>query len=116
MSIIRSGFAIEGVRLFCEESKTSNFDVVSRWQRFHRCTDIHEALAVLEGLCLEYHPTKAHAKRLVLEARRNKRHQFPSLAAWERRVIECARRRSEGLVPFLCGSKHSVEDWRLEIA
>lgn len=66
---------------------------------------------VFEGLCLELDPTRAHAKRLVLEARRIRRSQFTNLAAWERRVIECARRRAEGLRPVMCGRKGAVETW-----
>ena len=110
MATIRSGFCIEGTRLFCEESEGS-FLIASRWQRFHKTGDVHEALAVFEGLCLEDSPTKAHAKRLVQEARRNIRSRFSGNAAWERRVIECARRRSEGLRPVICGSKGSIESW-----
>lgn len=110
MTTIRSGFSIAGVRLVCDEVG-NQFLVQSRWQRFHKTDDIHEALAVFEGLCLEEHPTKKHTKRLVTEARRNIRTRFASNAGWERRVIECARRRSEGLVPVICGSKGSVEKW-----
>lgn len=110
MEVIRSGFCIEGVRLFCHQ-EGGVFVVSSRWQRFHSVSDIHEALLVFEGLCLEEWPTKAHTKRLVLEARRNRRACFVSLAGWERRVIECARRRAEGLTPVICGSKGAVEKW-----
>lgn len=110
MPTIRSGFSIEGVRLECNEQGAA-FVVQSRWQRFHRTADIHEALVVFEGLCLEEHPTKAHTKRLVIEARRNRRTRFSTNAAWERRVLECARRRSEGLVPVICGSKGAIEKW-----
>lgn len=85
--------------------------VRSRWQKFHATPDIHEALAVFEGLCLEHLPSKAQARFLVTEARRNVRPRFRSNAAWERRVIECARRRSEGLRPVICGSKGAVEAW-----
>lgn len=109
--IIRSSFSIDGVKLVCE-AENGEFLVYSRWQRFYRSRSIDEALTVFEGLCQETLPTKAHTKRLMTEMRRNRRHQFVSGAAWERRVIECARRRAEGLVPRLCGSKGSVEDWR----
>lgn len=108
---IRSSFSLEGVRLTCDRIGDS-FVVQSRWQRFHKTPDIHEALVVFEGLCLEELPGRDHTKRLVREARRNKRSQFTSLAAWERRVIECARRRAEGLVPVICGRKSAVELWR----
>lgn len=110
MTTIRSSFTPGGVRMFCEDSD-GVFNVQTRWQRLHRTADIHEALAVFEGLCLEDNPSKAHAKRLVLEARRNIRTRFSSNAAWERRVIECARRRAEHLVPVICGSKGAVEKW-----
>lgn len=52
MEIIRSGYSIAGQRLFCEH-KNEQFRVISRWQTFHRTPDIHEALAIFEGLCLE---------------------------------------------------------------
>lgn len=107
---IRSGFSLEGVRLTCDQIGDV-FVVQSRWQRFHKTPDIHEALVVFEGLCLEELPGRDHTKRLVHEARRNKRSQFTCPAAWERRVIECARRRAEGLAPIICGSKGSVEKW-----
>lgn len=110
METIRSNYSIEGVRLFCL-TRGAEFEVSSRWQTFHRSTDIHEALAVFEGLCFEDWPTKRHTKWLVREARRNRRNRFTSNAAWEARVIECARRRSEGLVPVICGSKGSLENW-----
>lgn len=112
MGTIRSGFPVEGPRLFCEEVAGGGFEVISRWQTFHKTRDIHEALAVFEGLCLEEHPTRAHAGRLVHEARRNRRNRFTNNAAWESRVIECARRRAEGLVPVICGSKGAVERWQ----
>ena len=94
MVTIRSGFSCEGPRLFCEETE-GGFEVISRYQRFHKTADIYEALVVFEGLCLEDLPTRNHAKRLVLEARRNRRHRFTDNTAWEKRVIECARRRAE---------------------
>lgn len=110
MGTIRSGFPVEGPRLFCDEIE-DGFEVVSRYQRFHKCRDLYEALAVFEGLCLEVHPSREHAKRLVLEARRLRRTRFFNNATWERRVIECARRRAEGLRPVICGSKGAVEVW-----
>jgi len=107
---IRSSFSAGGVRLFCE-AIGGQFVVYSRWQQFHRTEDIHEALAVFEGLCFEKYPSKAHARHLVREARRNNRLRSTSNAAWEWRVIRCAWRRSSGLVPKICGSKASVEVW-----
>ncbi len=111
MSTLRSGYAINGQRMFCDERPDGKFQVASRYQRFHKTADLDEALVVFEGLCLEEAPTREHAQRLVLEARRNRRSRFTSLAAWERRVLECARRRAEGLVPRIMGSKGSVEAW-----
>lgn len=110
MPTIRSGFSINGTRMFCEEV-SDGFEVVSRYQRFHKTKDIHEALAVFEGLCLEDAPTRAHARYLTIESRRNIRTRFFVPALWEKRVIECARRRSEGLRPVTCGSKGAVEKW-----
>lgn len=107
---IRSSFTVDGVRLFCD-SESDSFIVQSRHQIFHRTEDIDEALVVFEGLCLEDGPTRTHARRLIAESRRNKRHTMTSLAAWERTVIEHARRRSEGLRPVICGSKGSVTKW-----
>lgn len=110
MEIIRSGFSVEGVRLMCE-CRDGSFIVESRWQSFHASRCIHEALVVFEGLCLEDYPTKQHAVLLVREARRIRRSRMTSNAAWERRVIECARRRAEGLRVVIGGSKGGVEAW-----
>lgn len=110
METIRTGYCIAGTRMLCQYGN-DRFVVQSRWQVFHRTADIHEALAVFEGLCLEEHPTKRHTRFLVREARRNRRSRFRSNATWERRVIECARRRGEGLMPVICGSKGAIEHW-----
>ena len=112
---IRSSYTIDGVRLFCDaidSAQRTVFEVRSRWQWFHRSASIHEALAVFEGLCFEDGPTRRHAKNLVIEARRNRINRFTSRAAWERRVIECARRRSDGLVPVIGGSHGAIEIWK----
>lgn len=110
METIRSSYSIEGVKLFCNYIN-GVFVVESRWQRFHSTADINEALAVFEGLCMEELPTKQQAKYLILEARRNHRNMFVSLAAWEKRVIECALRRCDGLALTISGSKGAVEVW-----
>lgn len=108
---IRSGFPVEGPRLFVEEMDNGVFEVASRWQRFHKTDNLDEALVVFEGLCLEINPGRTHARNLVHEARRLRKSRFAIPAQWERRVIECARRRSEGLVPVICGSKGALEHW-----
>lgn len=112
MEIIRSSWSIEGVALFCHFNEAKRqFEVSSRWQHFWTSQDIYEALVVFDGLCMELYPTKEHTKRLIKEARRNLRRRFTCINQWHARVIECALRRSEGLVPRICGSKGSIEAW-----
>ena len=108
--IIRSGFPIEGPRLFCEFNGRF-FLVQSRFQRYHKTPDIHEALVVFEGLCQVEFPMRRHAKSLIVEARRNQRFRFVNICEWEKRVLECAKRRDEGFRPLICGSKCSLEKW-----
>lgn len=89
---VRSGFSIDGVRLFCAPSRTNEdqFEVFSRWQRFHRCKDIDEALTVFEGLCQSESPNRAHARRLITAVRTIKKDRYNTLAQWERAVIVTA--------------------------
>jgi hypothetical protein len=112
METIRSSWSIEGEPMFCEYNEAKKqFEVSSRWLNFFKTPDIYVALVIFDGLCMEDYPTKEHTKRLVHEARRNKRQRFSSNMGWHSRVIECALRRAEGLVPRICGSKGSVEKW-----
>jgi hypothetical protein len=111
MSVIRSSYSVCGTYLECAEQKDGRFFVQSRWDIFHRTSDIHEALAVFEGLCFEDGPSKAHAKRLANEARRIKRNDSASPAGWEWDVIKSARKRAEGMRPVICGSKGSTVKW-----
>lgn len=108
--LIRSSFSLNGVPLFCFY-KNGKFEVCSRWQKFHLITDIYEALAVFDGLCFTDVPSRASAKNIIIEARRNKKRSFKTITQWHNRVISCAIKRDDGFVLRICGSKGSIESW-----
>lgn len=111
--ILRSSWALDGVRIFLEfNTAQQKYVVATRWVILASFSKIHDAIVLFEAVEMGEETTKVFAKAIMREMVRTPSYRLVGSAhARIISILDGAEKRMLGLRPVSCGSKGGVIKW-----